>query len=213
MYRQNYVDSETTYNCLDEDNEDFGFVTASTPDNIFGIKRNKEKKAERKIAKAEKQLEKGHTKAAARKLAKGTKLLNEIQSKQTAVQMAQQQIQDVKSKQGELEADLPRINAVSTKQNESLSTQAGQIGSEAGATTMPASSAALQSMGGGGGDIPQDTSADYTPANGETSTDDAPKQLPGVTVTASKTNWVLIIGIAAAAIILLFVIIKSKSKK
>lgn len=91
---EDYISKQTSLP-FDPDSYDPG-----TPyDSLFG---NKKKKAERKIAKAEKQLEKGHTKAAARKLAKGTAILNKIQAGQQATAAAQQQVQDTRTAQDQL---------------------------------------------------------------------------------------------------------------
>lgn len=106
--------------------------------------------------------------------------------------------------------------ATDTNMNESLSTPAGQIGSEAGQTVAPAASA-LGLSGGGGGDVGGDTMQDVEstgsarPSEGDPNN---PTELAGVTVTAKKPNWLLIGAIMVIAIFLIIYIAKrSKTKK
>jgi hypothetical protein len=208
MYRQtNIADSETCYNCIDDDTDYFG-----NPDNLFG--RNKQKKAEKKIKKAEKALAKGQIKKAARKMKKATPILNKIAAQQQNIIGAKQQLSDINTTK-------QVIDATSTGETESPYTDAGQIGSEAGAVTYGSRAAQTQTLagssgdisgGGGGGDFMEDI---YSTANegGETGlTADTAKELQGVTVTAKKTNWLLIGGIAIGAIVLVMILMKSLKK-
>lgn len=200
MFRNNYADSETTYNCIDEDNEDFGFVTMDEPSNFLGIgKRDKQKKAAKKVEKAAKQLAKGHIKAAERKLQKGEKLLSIIQRDQTGLINARNKIQDINQ-------TTAVINATNPMQTESGNTAPGQIGTEAGATVTPSALAAQQSSSGGGGGTGAGDVGDSTGQlqdSGETVSDSPGandvKELPGVTVKSSHNNIIFII-IAAAIV-------------
>lgn len=106
------------------------------------------------------------------------------------------------------------LNASNTVVNESSATDPGQIGTEAGAITVPSYSANQQSLAGGGaGDIGGDYSVDIESTGGETSTATDPKELPGVTVTSGKPNWLLLGIIAALAVVAVIYITKYSSKK
>lgn len=204
MYRQNpIIDSETCFNCMDDETDSFGNYenSAQVYDSLFG--RNKQKKAEKKLKKAEKALAKGQLKKAAKKMRKAQPILNKIQQEQQQLLGAKQQLQDINQTTNV-------INTTDTRATESLNTSPGQIGSEAGSTTMPASLAQQQSLGGanggmsgggGGGDSIEDVNST---SGIETSTEDNPKDLSGVTVTSKKTNIVLIVIVAVVAIAAIF---------
>jgi hypothetical protein len=202
---------------MDDEQDSFGNPENAQDfyDNFLGIgKRNKEKKAEKKIKKAEKQLEKGHIKAAERKLAKGTKLLNQVQKAQGGILAGANKIADINQTK-----DV--INATLTAATESPNTAPGQIGSESGATTMPSNVAQQQTIGGSAGDISSTGSGgaieDTDIPDGTTttglSTPDNPVELGGVTVSAGKTNWILIGVIIVVAIAVVIFIAKSHKKK
>lgn len=217
MYRNQVGDSEVSCHCIDDNEDSFGNYEDSQQvyNSFLGIgKRNKEKKAEKKITKAAKQLAKGHVKAAERKLAKGTKLLNKIQGDQIQVLTAANQIADVN-------ATKDVINATLTKATESQNTAPGQIGTEAGATTMASNVAQAQTLGGsaggvsssGGGGSIEDTDIPTGDTGNGLSTADNPVTLGGVTVSAGKKNWVLIGIVVVVAIAIVILIAKSHKKK
>lgn len=181
-------------------------------DNIFGLG-NKQKKAERKLRHAEKQLAKGHTRKAERKIRKAEGLLNQVQS---GVDSHTPAIDALRAKSQSITASTnPAIT-------ESMSTDAGQIGSQGGTPTQYANSG-----GGGGGDIgggsmdagytPETNLAAPTPEN-NTGSDEptgdlaAVKDLQGVTVTAHKGNKTLML-IVIGALVLLAVWYFSKKGK
>lgn len=211
MYNQNYVDNESVNNLMDEGS--FGFNDIDefcNNDSFLGIgKRNKQKKAERKIAKSAKQLERGHVKAAKRKLDKGRRILSNIQKQQSGIMSAQQQQKDIN-------ATNAVINASNVAQTESLLTAPTQLGSESGATTMSSGQAALQSMGGGagdmGGDYSQDISSTEIDNNPLSTTEENAITLKGVTV-GNKPKWILyvVIGLVLLGVIY-FIVKKSKSQ-
>lgn len=211
MYRQkNIVDSEMEDYILNDDTDSFGNpdVGVYVEDEFLGIgKRNKQKKAEKKIKKAEKQLSKGHIKAAERKLKKGTAILNKIQG-------AQGRTLDAAQKIGDINATKQVIDSTLTKSTESMNTAPGQIGSESGPVTMSSDAANRQTLGGGGGDISDsDTTSTEVGDTGSTlsTTPDKAKELGGVTVTAHK-NWILIAIIIVVVIIGVIYFVKKSNK-
>lgn len=207
MYFDKY-DNEINGCCIDDENDSFGNY-----DSLFGLG-NQQKRAERKIKKAEKKLAKGKIKKAEKKLSKGTAILNKLQATQQKTIAAKQQVGDVNATKDYIKAFVPA-------QTESMQTTAGQIGGEAGATVVPSDLAQKQTLGGSAGDITysggggsmDDLSSTLTGGEGETSTIDNPKELSGVTVTAKKPNWILYAGIAIAVIVVIFVIAKMNKKK
>lgn len=178
-------------------------------DSIFGLGRKRQqKKAERKIAKAQEKLAHGDTKAAARKLRKGQSILNKIQEGQAATASAQQQIQDVRSANQSLATNQQLLN----NPIQPLSSQPmSEIGSATGG-------------GGMGGAMIEGTSTGTGVESGAASTvpgSDEPtgwlaeeKTLGGVTVTSkkSKGNAIIII-IIAVVLVLGLVYFMGKKKK
>ncbi len=147
MYPSFNTDSDDTEIFEHFDYADFIDGNAGYIDSFLGIgKRDKLKKAERKEAKAEKQLAKGHIKAAERKGEKAEKLFTEYKAAQDKL------IANQETKQA-IGADKEVLNTLNTKQTESPTTTAGQIGEVAGATTAQATQNS-GGAGGGGGDMP-----------------------------------------------------------
>jgi len=189
-----------------DDTDSFG-----NSDSLFGLG-NQKKRAERKIKKAEKKLEKGKTKKAERKLEKGTSILGKIQEQQSKLISAKQQIGDVNQTKDYIKSFVPA-------QTESMQTTAGQIGTEAGATVVPSDLAYKQYLQGSAGDITASggggsmSDLESTTGGIETSTEAAPKELQGVTVTAKKTNWIMIAAIGAAILLVVFFVLPKLLKK
>lgn len=185
MNFENYVDSETCYGCIDN-TDSFG-----NPDN-FNVKKFIKKVAPFALPPLA--------------IAIKAKELKQAKQKQKAQKRELQQFRDAATVSG----GRPATTATNTLQNESMQTMPGQIGTEAGAVTMPAASAQQQSMGGGGGGFYPDEDINTVSPVESQQTAAGAKELPGVTVTSKKTNWLLIIGVAAAVIILILVLSKSK---
>lgn len=178
-------------------------------DNIFGLG-SKKKKAEKKLRKAEKQLAKGHIAKAEKKIAKAAKKLGEPELLKGTIQS---QIASIKA--GTNVAPPP------TAINESLNTDAGQIGSQGGTPTQYSQ----PTYSGGGGDMSMDTG--YTPetnlatptAEDNTGGSDEPtgdlaqvKDLEGVTVTAGKKNNTMMFIIIGALVLLAIWYFSKKGK-
>lgn len=175
-------------------------------DNIFGLG-NKQKKAERKLRHAEKQLAKGHTRKAQRKIRKAESLLSQVQSgvdsNNPAIDALRKQSQSITS----------ATNPIHT---EDMNTDAGQIGSQSGTPTQYAQPSV--GGGGGGGDIgggsmdtgyePQTNLAEPTAENNTGASDEPTgdlakvKDLEGVTVTATKKDKTLMLIIIGALVLL-----------
>jgi len=183
---------------------DFADGNAGYVDEFLGIgKRDKLKKAEKKQAKAVKQLEKGHIKAAERKGKKAEKLFTEYKTAQDKL------IANQESKQA-IGANKDVLNATDTRQTENPTSTAGQIGDVAGAM----SSTAPTGGGSGGGELPYyPDAANPIPEEasglnpGETSTVDNPTELEGVTVVGhpKKDNTIIFI---IGGIVVLFLLYK-----
>lgn len=174
--------------------DDKAYYTDSDPVDLFlGIgSRNQEKKAAKKIKKAEKQLEKGHTKAAERKLKKAGVAQEKVQRTQSATIAAL-------NTQGAILAGKDQIEAAKValsvpKADANVSAQAydplNSLPQSAASNVTPESGGG----GGGGGDTStySDPSTDE-PTGGLANV----KDLPGVTVTNSKnkTGLYVVIGV------------------
>jgi hypothetical protein len=181
-------------------------------DSIFGLGRKRQqKKAEKKIEKAQIKLEHGDTKAAARKLKKGTAILNKIQAGQQATSSAQQQIQDVRDANQQLTTNQQLLNNPIQPLSSQPMSDVGSQGNTGG--------------GGMGGALMEGTSTGTGVESAAPSTvpgSDEPtgwlaeeKTLGGVTVTSkkSKGNAVLIIVIAVLLVIGLVYFAKASKKK
>lgn len=201
MYNENYRGNDIDNSFIDN-TDSFGNVDELISNSFLGIgKRNKQKQGEKKLRKSIKQLEKGHTKAAERKLKKGTNILSNISKQQQGIISLQKLQSKINEDKMNINKTKPVLDSTNVQQTESLSTQAGQIGTEAGSTVIPAESSQLNSGSGGGtgaGDI--DSNVNDLPT-GELANE---KELTGVTVKSKKTNWFLIgiiIFIAIAGIV------------
>jgi LPXTG-motif cell wall-anchored protein len=195
------------------DYADFVDGNASYIDSFLGLG-NKQKKAERKLAKAEKQREKGHIKNAERKTEKADKILSKYKAAQDKLISAQDKKQAIGDNKQVLDAQ-------NTQQTESGNTTAGQIGEVAGqmSTTAPTMSG---TGGGGGGDMssgdlpmyPEATSGIPTDTNDPTKDPTTQEDLPNVTVVGhpSKDNTItyVIIGVALLALVYFFFIRRKK---
>lgn len=181
--------NDCSCHCLDDNDNDFGF-TDFTPDN-FSIKKI--------VKKVFKPLSLAVPVIGLAKKAADLSKLKKI-NKQNAV-IAQR----VTTNTLPVDINIPRPPASSV----------GQIGYNAGAVTTPSNVAQQQSLGGSGGDIAYEGSGyadDTNTVNSGLSTPENPKELGGVTVTASKTNWLLIGIIAVVIIVAIVLIVKSKKK-
>lgn len=206
MTQDNYC-SDSGCHCLDD-----GFDSFGNPDNLFGSKKKKEKKHQAAIIKMSNagiatiknpniiQLLSG--KAAANKAEKRSGQVAAIADK------------NYNSATSYAESMRKNQEAANLMSNPNVSTS-GQMGTEAGATTMNSSQAATQSGGGGGGDIGSDSTSDITDtgSGGGLSTADNPKVEAGVTVKSKKTNWIMIGLIVAIVIVAVVFIIKSSKNK
>ena len=175
------------------------------PDSIFGLGKNRQlKKADKKAAKAVKKLAKGNFKAAERKQKKADKIYTKVAQQQAVAK-------DLIKKKDDINRNQQLLNATDPVYTESMNVEPGQIGSNAGATTMNAGQAALQTMGGSGGDIGTDeTTAIHSASDEPTGWLANEKELAGVTVTSKKTNWLLIAVIAVVAIAGIILLMKNK---
>jgi hypothetical protein len=179
-------------------------------DNLFGLG-NKQKKAERKLAKAEKKLAQGKTSKAAKKISKANKLLGQIDKGHTALDSSLATAQA----RAQINKATPNLNTMNPASNESMQTEAGQIG----LNSQPATS-----YGGGGGGGGEDMSTGYTneanPSPEENLTGDEPtgdlakvKDLQGVTVTGGKKDNKIILYAIGAVLLFLIITFVMKKKK
>ena len=186
-------------------------------DYLFGIgKRDKAKKAEKKVQKAQKQLAKGHVKAAERKLKKAGRLQSQIAGAQSSLGAAIQSQKDINATQ-------QNLNTMSTQANESMNTAPGEIGLAGMPTQQSQQQVAQSALGGGGGGGGDFATMDAgTGGGGAGGGSDEPtgalaeeKTLEGVTVKAKKANQnkiLLYIGIGVAVLLVIFLVAKYAGK-
>jgi hypothetical protein len=178
-------------------------------DNLFGFG-NPKRRAAKKLAKAEKQLAKGHTKKAEKKLMKAEKILSPFTALQTEAQGIKQQIHP----------NTPAVtNTTNPAQTENVSTPAGQIGSAAQPPVYDPNAGGM-SGGGGGGDMssdmpysPDTTMSDPTAETTSLSTPDNPITLPDVVVKNHPDTKNMLLYIVLAIIAIAGIMYFSKKKK
>jgi hypothetical protein len=160
--------------------------------------RNKEKKAAKKVAKAEKQLEKGHVRKAEKKLKKATKLQGQVLNAQERLRSAVQAETSIMTGKDAIEQ---AKQSATTPQTGANPTAYDPVNS------MPQS--AMSSGGGGGGSLNEDSYPDSQTGSDEpTGALAEEKTLGGVTVTAHKKNNAVLIG--AGILVLLLIIFGKK---
>ncbi len=179
-----------------------GYDTEELRENFLGIgKRNLEKKANKKLDKAEKQLSKGHIAAAKRKTEKAEKILEPLRN-------AQEKVLTLRDVKANIDANKIALDTTNPNVTESMQTQPGQIGANAG------SMSAVGSSGGSTGGYsfsPDDSNPATSISETSSPNSDEPtgdlateKELPGVTVTSGKNNTIIFIIVGAVVLYLAY---------